>query len=227
MVELNLATIYTRSKSGLDIYLYTTNNVLIPRFSKGLYGSFMKKIKVTSNTSYFFKFYIRMNNLFKVDRIGQRCIGGETQESVGHCLVRYLEELYNCTSYHLAANKSKPFCNREKTSVIVDALESWKGRSETELSNETGCLPHCERHEVSLEESPDSRSWMTSKPTLTMSFMFEDGSYQLEEEYIIYDVDSFIADVGGFLGILLRVLSFYYLLVEWSTMLLGWLVHSH
>ena len=60
-----------------------------------------------------------------------------------------------------------------------------------------------------------------------MEFRFEDGSYQLEEEYIIYDSDSFIADVGGFLGLLLRVLSIYYLLVEWSTMLLGRLVHGY
>ena len=55
--------------------------------------------------------------------------------------------------------------------------------------------------------------------TFTIKFMFEGGSYQFEEEYIDYDFNDFIADVGGYLGLLLghSVLSFYYLSAEWFT----------
>ena len=37
------------------------------------------------------------------------------------------------------------------------------------------------------------------------------------EEYVVYDSDSFIADVGGFFGLLLgqSMLGIYYMSVEW------------
>ena len=52
-----------------------------------------------------------------------------------------------------------------------------------------------------------------------MVFIFEDGSYHLEEEYIVYDFNGFIADVGGFLGLLLghSVLSMCHMSAEWLT----------
>ena len=52
-----------------------------------------------------------------------------------------------------------------------------------------------------------------------MSFLFEDGSYQLEEEYIVYDANDFIADVGGYLGLLLghSILSICHMSAKWFT----------
>ena len=39
----------------------------------------------------------------------------------------------------------------------------------------------------------------------------------LREEYVVYDSDSFIADVGGFFGLLLgqSMLGIYYMFVTW------------
>ena len=34
-------------------------------------------------------------------------------------------------------------------------------------------------------------------------FYFLNGRYELSEQYLVYDSNSFIADVGGFLGLLL------------------------
>ena len=52
-----------------------------------------------------------------------------------------------------------------------------------------------------------------------MIFRFEDGSYQLQEEYIVYDINDFIADVGGYMGLLLgySVLSMGNKSMEWLT----------
>ena len=36
-----------------------------------------------------------------------------------------------------------------------------------------------------------------------LEFIMPESSYNEEEQYIIYDVDSFIADVGGYMGLLL------------------------
>ena len=50
-----------------------------------------------------------------------------------------------------------------------------------------------------------------------MKFHFKDSSYMLREEYVVYDSDSFIADVGGFFGLLLgqSMLGIYYMFVTW------------
>ena len=43
--------------------------------------------------------------------------------------------------------------------------------------------------------------------------------YDIKEEYYIYALDGFIADVGGFLGLLLgqSILGLYYMLMEWAS----------
>ena len=204
-----------------DVYLYTNGHVSIPRYSTGVYGSVLKQFKFESKTSYFTKFYIRKNRVMKVDRDGQRCSNDPKQETVGHCIARYLEDTYNCTANLLMANKSKPYCKKDTMNDMVTWLDgTFKSMPEADIFNLTGCLPHCERDEISLDDTPEGRSWSQgSGNTLHMIFLFEDGSYQLQEEYIVYDVDDFIADVGGYLGLLLghSILSIYYISVGWFT----------
>ena len=204
---------------GVGVYLYTNGHISIPRYSTGVYGSVLKQFKLEFNTSYFTKFYIRKNRVRKVDRNGQRCSNDAKQVTVGQCIAGYLEDTYNCTAYLLMGNRSKPFCKKDTMNVMVTWLDSqFKGMPEADIYNLTGCLPHCERDEISLADTPEGRSWPTrGDPTLHMIFFFEDGSYQLQEEYIVYEINDFIADVGGYLGLLLghSMLSIYYMSVEW------------
>ncbi len=39
--------------------------------------------------------------------------------------------------------------------------------------------------------------------TLWLHLKYPESRYDVREEYLIYDINSFIADVGGFLGLLL------------------------
>ena len=203
----------------VDVYLYTNGHVSIPRYSTGVYGSVMKKFKFASKTSTFAKFYVRKNRVMNVDRNGQRCSADTKQETVGRCIARYLEDTYNCTAYLLMANRSKPFCNKDTMNVMVQWFNGqFESMPEADIFNLTGCLPHCERDEISLDDTPEGSSWSQGAGnTLHMIFLFEDGSYKLQEEYVVYDVDDFIADVGGYLGLLLghSMLSIYYMSVEW------------
>ena len=106
------------------------------------------------------------------------------------------------------------------TGQIVKTLGEWQSFPEVDMLDQTGCLPNCVRDEISLEDGETSRSWReTRNPILTMVFLFKDGTYQMQEEYVIYDMNDFIADVGGYLGLLLghSVLSIYFMSVEWFT----------
>ena len=213
---MNLADIY---RAWVDIYLYTNGHVSIPRYSTGVYGSVLKKFKLESKTSYVAKFYVRKNRVMQVDRDGQRCSDDAKQETVGRCIARYLEDTYNCTAYLLMANRSKPFCKKDTMNDMVFWFQKeFQSMPEADIYNLTGCLPHCERDEISLDDTPEGRSWpATRDQTLHMIFRLEDGSFKLQEEYIVYDINDFIADVGGYLGLLLghSMLSIYHMSVEW------------
>ena len=59
---------------------------------------------------------------------------------------------------------------------------------------------------------------------MILYFLFEDGSYSVGEEYIVYDTSNFIADVGGYLGLLVgqSILGLYYWSAEWLAKLKIW-----
>ena len=116
------------------------------------------------------------------------------------------------------ADKTKTFCRTKKLTNIATTLDEFKGMSEARIFNKTGCLPHCERDEITIDDTGEGAIWESKKkPTFTMIFIFEDDSYQLEKEYFVYNFNDFIADVGGFLGLLLghSVLSMYHMSAEW------------
>ena len=215
-----------------SVYSYTNNHVLIPKgrpvYGTRMYGSFYKEIKFQRDRVHRKEFYIHKNRVVKVDKKEQRCKNEATEHSPGpaHCITKYLEGTYNCTAYMLMADKTKPFCQKETIEKIRNTINDLGPMSEAQIFNKTGCLPHCERDEITLVEIADKSQVQTKaeleelgKGNFTIVFHFEDGSYQLEEEYKVYELNDFIADVGGYLGLLLghSVLSFYYLSAEWFT----------
>ena len=55
------------------------------------------------------------------------------------------------------------------------------------------------------------------KDVMRVDFVMPSSTYDIREEYVIYSFDSFIADVGGFLGLLLghSVLSMFQITKRW------------
>ena len=74
-------------------------------------------------------------------------------------------------------------------------------------------MPSCHRNEYVLtgSEFKTIKFSLWGKPTLELAFKIGKTSYKEEEQYVIYDFNSFIGDVGGFLGLLLgySALSIY------------------
>ena len=72
----------------------------------------------------------------------------------------------------------------------------------------TGCLSACEkdRFEVRMSEITNVAWNSTShygEINLWLYISMRETSYVHEEQYLIYDHNSFIADVGGYMGLLL------------------------
>ena len=84
----------------------------------------------------------------------------------------------------------------------------------------TGCLPPCQYDEFFLSEGPlreDGMCITGDRKELILEILVPTGRYEEREQYVVYDSDSFIADVGGFLGLLLghSMLSLYQLCAQW------------
>jgi hypothetical protein len=74
------------------------------------------------------------------------------------------------------------------------------------IYEETGCLASCEidTYQITPRLMKKSRNTlMAHNNTLELNFVFESGHFVSMEQYIIYKFDSFIADIGGYLGLLL------------------------
>ena len=140
----------------VDVYLYTKEQVIIPRLSSGVYGSVHKKFRLAENTTYVEKFYIRKNELRAIDRTSKRCANDPAHETLGRCVVRYIENLANCTSRQAMASDSMEFCDRSKVSSYSMNIRHFKDMSEKEIFRETGCLPLCNRDEIQLESTDEA-----------------------------------------------------------------------
>ena len=72
----------------------------------------------------------------------------------------------------------------------------------------TGCLSSCENDKFDIElidkaEVVYPHKSYYGKNYVSIIVSMRDSSYLEEEQYLIYDFDSFIADVGGYMGLLL------------------------
>ena len=72
------------------------------------------------------------------------------------------------------------------------------------------CWGPCEKYQFSLQGDPAHCRW-DGFGEFYLDLIITDRSYEEKEQYIIYDTGSFIADVGGYMGLLLgfSLLSIY------------------
>ena len=72
---------------------------------------------------------------------------------------------------------------------------------------------------VALPPTPETDLEVPKAPnTLKFSISFARGQHFVRREYLIYGFDSLVADVGGYLGLLLghSLLSIFYKAAEWG-----------
>ena len=61
-------------------------------------------------------------------------------------------------------------------------------------------------------------------PKMKLSFLYHDGSFDVREEYLVYDTSNLIADMGGYMGLLMgqSILGIYYFLTRILTKMEIW-----
>ena len=86
------------------------------------------------------------------------------------------------------------------------------GFDDKDVYNLTGCKSSCEKDVFSFVTEPILCHDQNFGQELILDVMITDRWYEEKEQYIIYDTDSFIADVGGYMGLILgfSILSIYH-----------------
>ena len=123
--------------------------------------------------------------------------------------------------------------NKELTQMYGQYNFNTNRYEESQLYKKTGCMPGCSKRKFEVKEKK-LRSYVNNGHAghgmeLVIRLQIPNGEYELTEEYYLYDFDSFIPDVGGYLGLLLgySMLSLYHTLTQWLTVAKQWLHNSN
>ena len=74
--------------------------------------------------------------------------------------------------------------------------------AEQELYEETGCMAKCQRKEWEISKIFDDRREINDSQ-IGMYMYYANGRYRVGNQYFTYDFNTYVADFGGYLGLLL------------------------
>ena len=186
--------------------MYVPNSVKV-------YGSNIEEIEILAvGYKYYFKRIImRKTHLKSLNQQSEPCSNDKIDPDTSLCIAKYIERMLGCNPMILGSSPKQLTCNSssqwENAATMTKKFHEANAKQIYEM---TGCLSSCEKDKYHKIEG-DLTTKNRKNGDLHLSFRIMDGSYEEREQYIIYDLDSFIADVGGFMGLLLgcSVLSLY------------------
>ena len=186
--------------------MYVPNSVKI-------YGSNNEDIEILAvGYKYYFKRMImRKTRLKSLDQPSEPCSSNKMVPDTSMCIAKYIQEKVGYNPLILGSSPKQLTCNSSSQwENTVTMTKKFHEANAKQIYEMTGCLSSCEKDKYHKIEG-DTTTKNRKNGDLHLSFRIMDGSYEEREQYIIYDLDSFIADVGGFMGLLLgcSVLSLY------------------
>ena len=210
------------SCTGVTVYVYEKGQMTIPS-KTALYGSDVKMFQIPENkySSYEYKYRIIQDELITLDQPAQRCHddSNDIPCSVSKCIAEYLEANFNCSLYLLDSPGKREDCTKDIK--FQNIFYEWEMKSELEIYRTTGCMSSCKRQQIRLETEQVIKTTNVTNEQMNIQVMlqYRDGTYNLNEEYLVYDFNNFIADIGGYLGLLLghSILSVYTMSADWIT----------
>ena len=172
-----------------------------------IYGSWKTHFSPTSTHSYKYYWITTRTHVKAIDQSSQRCMD-QKDHGTSACIARYVEEELGCNPRIHGSRPSSPsrLCNSySQLKHLVRISHELSKMDANGMYKTTGCMPSCERDTYKVSTSLD---YITLAKDQKFQYMelylfFKTGSFVEKEQYLIYDWDSFIADVGGFLGLLL------------------------
>ena len=231
-------TSYLQPNSKIQIWAYSKGSGIIPTHAR-VYGTAFVKANILANFSSEFRYEINRSEKKALDKPSQKCDSSKDETKVAKCVEeRFVEKSLNCSLRRLMSNPLLSKCNGSKLLSTFKASSTrlqqirqngktfpqedsydifWELNrlDEREIFEKTGCMPSCSKSKIKLVPEYNNDMIDDNKKVARLSFVYPRGEYDLVEEYYIYNFGSFIADVGGYLGLLLgsSLLSMYHTMI--------------
>ena len=178
---------------------------------ENLYGSQFFSIKsgFDHNKTYYFKITLTKVHVKEFDQPSERC-SKFRYPNTSVCIASYIEKQLGCNPRIFGSSlTSKPFCYKlSDLRSLATLTTEFRQYSGNKIYETTGCLASCERDEYGKMDVTWSEKSSEPIKDLHMAFLIRSGSQEEKEEYLLYDTNSFIADVGGFMGLCLGLSLF-------------------
>ena len=139
--------------------------------------------------------------------------------NTSECIAKFIEDQIGCRIklHGIHINQINTCKSRLQLQHLAKILRELKHADDKTIYELTGCLGSCERHEYQgLEYHRNDAVWQMCQGgnescNLILRPEINDRSYDEKKQYVVYDFNSFTADVGGFMGLLLgfSILSIY------------------
>ena len=148
-----------------------------------------------------------------IDQPSQRCNAESTNISTSACIASFIEKLIGCNPnvYGSRYSKGSPCTTKSQLFALAESVHKLSMSNDNDVYVLSGCLPSCERDVYAIIAEPMTCNYSPHLIEYVLHLRITDRSYEERKQYIIYDNNSFIADVGGYMGLLLgySILSLY------------------
>ena len=136
------------------------------------------------------------------------------EEEINTCIHHHIENKIGCQLPWHNKNTTLPRCIKfEQYEEFLNSYDQISNLNVASISKVTGCLPSCKRNEFKLKvvSQMDMPSIEGQIHFFGGIFFYPSGAYKEKSYYHTYEFSDYIADVGGYMGLLLgfSLLSFY------------------
>ena len=136
------------------------------------------------------------------------------EEEINTCIQHHIENRMGCQLPWHNRSTTLPRCIEfEQYEEFLKSYYQISSLNEASIAEVTGCLPSCRRNEFKLKavSQMDMPSLIGQQHFFGGIFFYPSGAYKEKVYYYTYEFSDYIADIGGYMGLLLgcSILSFY------------------
>ena len=148
---------------------------------------------------------ITKTHLRALDLPYMRCFAEARNVNTSACISDFVERKIGCNpNIHGSRYSRRDICTtKSQLSHLEMVTTKLFELDDNEIFTMTGCLSSCEKDIYTLVPEHFTCSETGAPGKLKLQLMINQRSYEERKHYVIYDFTSFIADVGGYMGLLL------------------------
>ena len=175
------------------------------------FGSAASYTLINDNKTYIKLHEIQRKEVTYLNDHRTPCQSNPREENMDNCIQHYIESKLRCQLPWHTDKSTLPKCiENSHYRAFLDSYNKIAGLDGFSIAKKTGCLPSCKINEFTMT-NPELISIPNEEAVYKGFFFYPGGRYRQKVYHYNYDFTSYIADVGGLVGLFLgySMLGFY------------------